>query len=133
MKKIDFKDVNFILKTLIYTGIPGFLYLGISLGVKSFFTTTINPVFIIFSIELMCGFAYGYLIYLLLKGRQISIKEILYIILITPFIFWSSLGHLGTSDALSVFFGNSFGSIYMLVIMCLYIYVIVKKLKTFKK
>ena len=133
MSKINFKDVNFLLNTLMFTGIPGFVFLGISQGIETFEQVTMNIAYSFLSIEFTCLFAYLYLFLLMIKKKDINIKQAIYILLIIPLLFWSYIGHLGTSDALSFCFGVEMGGLYTIIILFVYIFVIIKKLKTMEK
>lgn len=132
MKKINFKDGYFLSNLLMATSIPGFIFLGMLVGAENFRQAMFNVVYEFMALDCMCIFAYFYLIYLMITKKQIKIKESLYILFISPIMFFSYIGHLGTSDALAVFLGEGVGSIYSLILIIAYIYALIINLKTLK-
>lgn len=131
--KINFKDNEFWFKTLFYTGMQGYMFLGIVQGVPSLFETMFHPLFIYICLSIMCLFSMFYIILLTLKQRQITKNEIINCLTLIPIMSWSYLGQLGNSEAISTIFGNTTGILFNVLLLPIYIFITYKITKSIKK
>lgn len=130
---INFKDNEFWFKTLIYTGMQGYIYLGIVQGIPTLFQTMFHPLFIYISLSMMFLFSMFYVILLTFKEKQITKQEAFNCFTIIPIMVWSYLGQLGNSEAISIILGDTIGSIYNVLLLPVYIFITYKITKVAKK